>query len=223
MIRTLLRGTGELLITAGLVMLLFTAYELYGTGLATSRDQNQLLGDLKDSWDNPSRGGSDPSAGVIPVKPGEALAVLRIPRFGKAWKPRVIVEGTSQANLRMGPGHYSSTALPGQIGNFSVAGHRATYGNGFKPMDKLRIGDAVVVETKQMWITYRVTQSKIVRPYETEVVAPVPGKPGVKATQRFLTLTTCDPWYSASHRLIVHALFEVATPKSTGLPAALKG
>lgn len=223
LIRTLVRGTGQLMITAGLVILLFTVYELYGTGLAASRDQNELLGDLRDSWDQPSRGDSDPGAGVVAVKPGEALAVLRIPRFGKAWEPRVIIEGTTQANLRKGPGHYRGTALPGQIGNFSVAGHRATYGNGFQPMNKMRIGDAVVVETKQMWITYRVTQTKIVRPEENEVVAPVPGKPGVKATQRYITLTTCDPWYSARHRLIVHALFDVATPKSAGLPAALKG
>lgn len=222
MIRTLVRGAGQLFITAGLVILLFTVYELYGTGLATSRDQNELLGQLRDSWDKSSLGGTDPSAGVVPVQPGEALAILRIPRFGKGWKPRVIVEGTSPANLRKGPGHYPSTALPGQIGNFSVAGHRATYGNGFQPMDKMRIGDAVVVETKQMWITYRVTVTRIVRPYQNEVVAPVPGKPGVKATQRYITLTTCDPWYSARHRLIVHALFEVATPRSAGLPAALK-
>ena len=211
------------MITAGLVILLFTGYALYGTGLATSREQNELLGQLRDSWDTSSRGGSDPGAGVVSVQSGEALAVLRIPRFGEGWKPRVIVEGTSPANLRTGPGHYPGTALPGQIGNFSVAGHRATYGSGFGPMDRMRIGDAVVVETKQMWITYLVTAIRIVRPDEADVVAPVPGQAGVKATQRYLTLTTCDPWYSARHRLVVHALFDVATPKSAGLPAALKG
>ncbi len=222
--RTLLRGVGQLLITAGLVILLFTGYELYGTGLSTSREQGQLLGQLKDVWggDSPVRS-TDPSVGVVPVKRGDPIAVLRIPRFGKSWKPRVIVEGVSVGDLRRGPGHYPGTALPGQVGNFAVAGHRATYGNGFQPMDKMRVGDAVVVETKQMWITYRVTATRIVLPSQYDVVAPVPSRPGVKPTKRYITLTTCDPWYSAEHRLIVHALFEVATSKSAGLPAALKG
>ncbi len=220
--RTFIRGAGQLFMTAGLVILLFTAYELYGTGLSTSRDQDALKGQLKDTWGGSSQRGTDPSAGVVRVKRGEALAVLRIPRFGKGWEPKVIVEGVGQRDLRKGPGHYPDTALPGQIGNFSVAGHRATYGNGFKRLNEMRTSDAVVIETKQMWITYRVTTVKIVRPSEYEVVAPVPNRPGVKPTQRFITLTTCDPWYSARNRLIVHAVFEVASPKSAGLPPALK-
>jgi sortase A len=135
----------------------------------------------------------------------------------------VIVEGVSVADLRVGPGHYPGTALPGQVGNFAVAGHRATHGNGFMRLNELVPGDLVVVEVQDAWLTYRVTGHEVVDPSDVSVIAPVPGDPGVPPTQPLITLTTCDPWYSAAHRLIVHGKLQSVTPKSAGLPAALAG
>lgn len=220
--RTFIRGLGQLFITAGLIILLFTGYELFGTGIATGRAQNDLRGDLSHNWATDSGGGQGPETGVHQVADGQPLAILRIPRFGKDWTPRVVVEGVSAADLRVGPGHYPKTALPGQIGNFAVAGHRATHGNGFFKMDQLQGGDAIVVETRLMWLTYRVTSLSRVKPTDVAVIAPVPDHPGVVPTLRMITLTTCDPWYSAAHRLIVHGVLQSATPKSAGLPTALK-
>lgn len=226
--RTALRGLGQTLITAGLVVLLFAAYEVYGTGIATSRAQSHLLSGLHHRW--AAVDGPDPvpqavtSAAprpVAPAKPGQGLAILRIPRFGKDWTPRVVVEGVSLADLSEGPGHYPGTALPGQVGNFAVAGHRATHGNGFFRMNEMRAGDAVVVETADRWFTYRVTSTELVDPTDIAVIAPVPGFPGRAPTQRLVTLTTCDPWYSATHRLIVHGLLQSTTLKTAGPPAAL--
>jgi sortase A len=218
--RTFVRGVGELFITAGLVVLLFTGYELYGTGIATSHAQGNLTKELRQRWkqpEPPNRRGA-----VAPVKIGTGLAVLRIPRLGKDWV-KVVVEGVSLADLRKGPGHYPGTALPGQIGNFAVAGHRATHGNGFMRMNEMRRGDVVVVETRDMWFTYRVTSTEVVEPTDIAVIAPVSDRPGVRPTQRAITLTTCDPWYAATHRLIVHGLLEAVAPKSAGSPAVLAG
>lgn len=221
--RTLINGVGQLLITAGLVILLFVVYELYGTGIATGQAQHHLTETLRHNWAAaPRTGQNTPDAGVIAVKTGQPLAVLRIPRFGKHWIPRVIVEGVSLADLRIGPGHYPKTALPGQVGNFAVAGHRASHGNGFLKMDEIRIGDPIVVETSRMWLTYRVTGIEIVRPQNLAVIAPVPDRPNAVPSERMITLTTCDPWYSALHRLIVHGMLQAATPKSAGLPPALR-
>jgi sortase A len=216
--RTFVRGAGQLFITAGLIVLLFTVYEMYGTGITTSRQQSTLSRDLHERWRHPpNRPGT-----VAPTDLGTGLAVLRIPRLGKDWV-KVVVEGVSPSDLRAGPGHYPGTALPGQVGNFAVAGHRATYGNGFLRMNEMRPGDAVVVETRDMWFTYHVSSSEVVDPTDLAVIAPVPDQPGVTPTRRMVTLTTCDPWFSATHRLIVHGVLVASLPKSAGLPAALVG
>jgi sortase A len=213
-------------------VLLFAGYELYGTGIGEARAQHQLLDQLHEQWQHggvapaPSTPTKNGTAVVqtVPSPPlGSGLAILRIPRFGKDWTPRVVVQGVSLADLRRGPGHYPDSAMPGQVGNFAVAGHRATHGNGFMKMNLLHPGDPVVVETRDTWFTYRVTGASRVLPTDVGVVLPVPNKPGVKATQRLLTLTTCDPWWSSAHRLIVHGVLQSALPKAKGLPPALQG
>jgi sortase A len=222
------------MVTAGLVLLLFAAYEMYGTGLATGRAQRELRGQLQQRWDDSgSRPGRPAASDAVvgparqpaapPVRGGQPLAILRIPRFGRGWQPRVVVEGVTAADLAKGPGHYPGTALPGQVGNFAVAGHRATHGNGFFRMNEMRPGDAVVVEAADRWYTYRVLSARLVDPSDIAVIDPVPDRPGQAPTERLLTLTTCDPWYSATHRLVVAARLQSSTAKSAGPPAALAG
>jgi sortase A len=232
MIRTLARGAGQLLITLGVIVLLFAAYELYGTGLATAHAQHQLSTQLNRQW---AAGAHQPvrtPAGAGHQHPGtpvtadgqrlDGVAKLYIPAFGPGWAPRVIVEGVALSDLAIGPGHYPGTALPGQVGNFAVAGHRATHGNGFMALNTLVPGDALVVETRARWYTYTVTGSERVLPTETDVIDPVPHHPGATPTKRLITLTTCDPWYSATHRLIVHGVLTSTQPRGHGRPAALR-
>jgi sortase A len=111
--------------------------------------------------------------------------------------------------------------MPGQIGNFSVAGHRnrAT----FWRLDELDDGDAIVLESRDEWFVYQVSESRIVRPHQTEVVAPVPGRRGAKPTKAMLTLTTCHPKFNNYERLIVHAELVRSEPKSAGRPTELGG
>ncbi|MEE6258576.1 class E sortase [Plantactinospora sonchi] len=215
-IRTGIRATGELLITFGLVVLLFAAYEVWGKSTIVNAHQDDLNQELAQQWAEPDPTvGPTPNATPSPTKPvqGKPIAGLYIPKFDKEW---VVVEGVTQKDIRYAPGHYPKSALPGQRGNFSVAGHRnrAT----FWRLDELRNGDPIVVESKNAWYVYHVSQTRIVKPSQVEVVAPVPGRPGAKPTKAMLTLTTCNPKFDNYQRLIVHAELVRTDPKTPGSP-----
>ncbi|TWJ24846.1 sortase A [Micromonospora endolithica] len=221
-LRTGIRVSGEVLITFGLVVLLFAGYEVWGKSAIVDANQKDLSQQLAQAW-GPS---GDPtvapsaSASAKPVAPvqGKPIAGLYIPKLDKNW---VVVEGVTQKDIRYAPGHYPTSAMPGAVGNFSVAGHRnrAT----FWRLDELDDGDAIVVEGRNDWYVYQVTRNHIVKPTQVEVVAPVPGEPGAKPTKRMLTLTTCNPKFDNYERLIVHAELTRTQPKSAGRPTELGG
>ena len=247
-VRTVSRGIGQTLITFGLVALLFVVYELWATDLLAARAQDQLTQQIEEQWadvppatappaDAPTvvapEGSPPPAPGreteSVKVDVGEPFAVLHVPALGDDYS-RVIVEGTAQDQLAQGPGHYIGTAMPGQQGNFAVAGHRVGRGSPFLDLDRLRPGDAVVVETASSWITYRVLGDPatgrfggdpsgipgqlIVGPGDVDVIAATPGASTPAApSDAYLTLTTCHPKYSAAQRLVVHARLD-GTPLS---------
>ncbi len=217
---TVLRGIGQTLITAGLVILLFVVYELYFTGLETAREQNALADEIEAVWGKGGGSYAKPEDLLKPIPIGSGVAVLRIPRFGRDWA-KVVVEGVNMDDLKRGPGHYPNTQLPGQVGNFVVSGHRTTYGAPFNRVDELREGDAIVVETRDTWYTYRVSTQEIVPPTAIEVTYPVPKQRDEKPTIARITLTSCHPKYSARQRIIVYGQLAETTPKSAGTPAAL--
>lgn len=245
--RLLLRGLGQTLVTLGVVLALFCVYELQVTNLYTDGQQEALADELLDRWDAPQPGPTaspsptpstspptsapaSPSAGptvqpaTVPVAAvtGSPLTVLRVPRLGADYR-KVVVEGVGVQQLKRGPGHYPGTALPGEVGNVVLSGHRTTYGAPFNRLDELRPGDAVVLETRDSWFTYRMTGVAIVPPTAIEVTYPVPGRRGAVPTKRLLTLTTCHPEYSARQRLIVSAELAQALPKGPGVvPPALR-
>jgi sortase A len=195
---------GELLITFGVIVLLFAVYELKVTDLRAASTQRGLQNQLTKTWAGgaPTRpNGPDPA--VTPVS-GEPFSVLRVPRLGAGYS-RVVVEGVDHDDLQKGPGHYPKTALPGQVGNTVLSGHRTTYGAPFSNFDRLRAGDVVDLQVRYRTYHYRVTGTRIVSPNQSSVLLPVPDRPGVKATTRLLTMTTCNPRFSAAQRLIVFA------------------
>jgi sortase (surface protein transpeptidase) len=217
--RVLVRGAGELLVTAGVIVLLFVVYELYVTDLLNDRRQGQLTEEIHEQWES-----APPSAALVAPPVGDPIAVLHIPRLGDDYAS-VVLEGTDEDQLSQGPGHYVGTALPGQPGNVAVAGHRVGKGSPFLDTDRLLPGDAIVVETADSWFVYRVLGDpgtgdyttdpsgipgqQIVRPADVAVISPVPGgAAGAAPTGAYLTLTTCHPKYSAEQRLIVHAELE---------------
>ncbi|MCA2189840.1 class E sortase [Nonomuraea cavernae] len=198
--RAMLRAVGESSITAGLIILLFCAYLLWGTGGYTEDQQLLLQRQLTEE-----RPAETPRLGRIQL--GTAVAMLRIPRLGRDYRYAVI-EGVSTEDLKKGPGHYPGSAQPGQIGNFVISGHRTTYAAPFKRIGELRRGDEIIADARDARYTYRVTKQEIVRPDEVEVIAPVPGKPDARPSRAVITLTTCHPEYSAAQRLIVHGVLK---------------
>ncbi|TDD12715.1 class E sortase [Nonomuraea deserti] len=203
--RAMLRAVGETSITAGLILMLFCAYLLWGTGAYTQRQQLLLQRELAADRAAQER--------LRTVRPGQALAVLRIPRLGHDYE-YAIVEGVGSTHLKRGPGHYPDSAMPGQTGNFVLSGHRTTYAAPFNEIDELERDDEIVVEAREARYTYRVTSQDIVRPDEVDVLAPVPGKPGIRPVRAFITLTTCHPEYSAAERLIVYGVLKETEPRS---------
>lgn len=191
----MLRAAGELTITAGLILLLFCAYLLWGTGVYTQRMQVQLQQELGERHALPK------------IELGRAMAMLRIPRLGRDYH-YAVVEGVDTEHLKKGPGHYPGTALPGQIGNFVVSGHRTTYLAPFNRIDQLKRDDEIIIDTAEARYTYRVTSQHIVEPDEVDVLSPVPGKPDARPTRAFITLSTCHPEYSAAQRLIVSGVLK---------------
>ncbi len=216
--RSAARGFGELLVTGGLVLLLFVVYEVYVTDFLTAQRQDELSTELREQWaadPTPERGS------ITQVEIGDAFGVLRIPRLGEDYT-RVVLEGTEETQLAQGPGHYVGSAMPGEQGNLALAGHRVGKGSPFLELDTMQPGDPIVVETADSWFVYRVLGDPasgdvdtdpsgipgrhIVSPSAVEVVSPTPNAaPAAAPTDAYLTLTTCHPRYSARQRLIIHA------------------
>ena len=175
--------------------------------------QNALTDELDHEWNNPTVGPSKAPQG--PAAPGESLVGrLYIPKLDKEW---VVVNGVRPQDIKYAPGHYPDTALPGQIGNFSIAGHRIR--KIFWRIDELKPGDVIGVETRDFWYVYKVYGHEVVVPSAVQVVAPVPDKPGVKPTERWMTMTACHPKYSAAQRYVVFAQLVKTYPRAEGLPA----
>ena len=211
-IRRVVAAIGRTLIAAGVLILLFVAYQLWGTGLAEARSQDDLRASLNRALELattqlPTTGVTLPGGGgvtptVAPPPPeGEAIAIIRIPRIGV---DKAVVEGVEVDTLKKGPGHYPGTPMPGQPGNAAIAGHRTTYGAPFYRLDELAVGDEILVTSRQGRFRYEVTETKVVSPRASEVLNPT--------DDNRLTLTTCNPRFSAKERLIVVA-------RLTGEPA----
>lgn len=218
LVRWTLGIVGDLLVTAGLVLLLFVGWQLWFTDVTANRTQDATVSRLTRDFATPPATTTPSTESPKAVPFGSAFAILRIPRFGADYA-RPVLEGTTRDILQDGIGHYDGTVLPGAVGNFAVAGHRTTYGRPFHDIDALRPGDLIVVETKTAYSVYAVKRHEIVAPTQVQVVAPVPDKPGVKPTERWMTMTACHPKYSAAQRYVVFAQLVKTYPHADGLPA----
>ncbi|KUO21492.1 class E sortase [Streptomyces dysideae] len=229
--RVVVRTVSELCITFGTVIVLFVVYVLFWTGVKADNVMDDQIDQLQEQW---SKGAVSPTAAApgasvpavpaepAPYKNGRPFAIMYVPRLGFTWN-KPVLEGTATGTLKKGLGHYASTARLGEKGNFSVAGHRRTYGDPFKDFPRLRRGDAVVLTDGVTWFTYRIDQGPYkTLPTDVEVIDPVPRKSGYTREGRYLTLTTCDPEWGHSHRLIVWAHLDSTQPVEAGKPEALR-
>jgi sortase A len=151
------------------------------------------------------------------------FAKLYVPRFGARYV-HAVAEGTSLNKVlnRVGIGHYQSTQMPGETGNFALAGHRAGNGGPFRLIDTFKNGDLAYVETADTWFTYRYLQTKVVKPSAIGVIYPKPvGLTAKSQSDSFLTLTSCTPIHVNTDRIV--SWFELVEQhsKQDGPPARL--
>ncbi len=218
-----------MLVTAGILLLLFVAYQLWGTGIYQARAQDDLRNQFErtlhqagpttttpGSPTTTTRVGTTTTLAPLAAPPaGDAVGLIAIPKIGVN---QVIVEGVDVDDLRKGPGHYPATQLPGHEGNSAIAGHRTTYGAPFGDLDQLAPGDEIDIATVQGKFKYTVTEQRVVDPSEVSVLDSTLDPTRFGQHLATLTLTTCNPKYSAAERLIVKARLVLGHGQTRALP-----
>jgi sortase A len=219
---------GTSLIVLGLLMFLFVGYQLWGTGIEEAQSQNKLEDRFTEIAATTT---SLPPTSISPaitepavtttltppqpvvIKEGDPMAIIDLPTIGVS---KYVVAGVETADLKKGPGHYPGTPFPGELGNASIAGHRTTYGEPFRHLDDLNIGDPIIVtDLLGRKFTYLVSNQQVVGASDSWVVATT------DPTKAILTLTTCHPEFSAKQRLIVSAELDVTQSEIATNPAAV--
>lgn len=213
--RRFIAGLGRTLIGTGVLILLFVAYQLWGTGIFEARSQARLKRAAPPPPEN-CRDGSQITNPVPPPTPeGEAIAIIKMCKIGVE---KAVVSGVDDEDLKQGPGHYPDTPMPGQPGNSAIACHRTTYGAPCFRLDEMEIGDPILVSTAQGRFRYEVKEKTVVPPSRVEVLDPTP--------DNRLTLTTCEPRFSNAKRLILVAALvgeAVQPPPQATPPPARRG
>ena len=220
---------GELFITAGIFVLLFLGWQVWLNDLIVGHEQEKIAGQLSQNWGKDSAMAPapakrpDPGDPVIGVAPDNAVqfATLIVPRFGADYR-RPIAEGVGIDDvLDVGIGHYPGTPMPGSVGNVGFAAHRTTYGAPFSNIATLELGDSIYIETEAGWYRYVFRSLEYVHPTGVGVLDPVPQVSGAVPTDRLLTMTSCNPKFSAAERIIAYSVYDTWFPRAAGPPAEI--
>jgi sortase A len=226
---TFLGVLGELLITVGVLVLLFLGWQVWWNSLVLAGQQTHAANSQSREWidqaiaspsPSPSAGETpapSPSPPTLTTQPADyqSFAVMYVPRLGADWKRTIRQTVDTEKVLNSydaGVGHYSHTQLPGQVGNFAVAGHDSGWGNTFIDLSKLQIGDHIYVQTKDGWYSYTFRNFEYVQPTAVSVIDAVPRQPDAKPAERLMTITTCNPPFHAGERLIAYNVFQGYQP-----------
>src|SRR5690625_3151730 len=218
---------GEILITLGVLLGLFVVWQVWWTDVVAHRAAAESIqgwgSTLHESEDEIGEPRYDEPPLETPVAAGVQFATMYVPAWGQEWS-YPIAAGVDYATVLDNGfvGHYTETALPGQLGNFGLAGHRQSYGRPFHGVDKLSAGDEIIVRTANAWYVYHVSDYEIIKPHEVDVLAPVPRQPGVQPTERMITLTTCHPLWSIAERYVVYGELDHWVDPADGYPETLE-
>ena len=128
------------------------------------------------------------------VKRGDAIGTISFPKLGDQY---TVVQGTDDASLQRGPGHYPQTAFPGLGQTMAIAGHRTTYLAPFRRLNELQHGDRIILTLRYARFTYLVQQVRIVTPTSWWIIK--------NHGYERLVLSACNPLYSAAQRIVVFA------------------
>jgi sortase A len=220
---------GRVFVGAGMILLFYTAYLLWGTGVYTKQEQKRAADTLARNpiveQENLSKG-NIPPAKPASTKLGEPLFTLKVPKIGLE---TVVVQGIGREELKKGPGHFpncgeggaagecvTDAKYPGENGNVAISGHRTTYGAPFFRLNELEKGDVIDFISGRARYRYRVREQRIVDPVSGFATVEQHGKDEV-------TLTTCHPRFSAAQRLVVQGDYLGASIISAPTPAGGTG
>lgn len=219
---------GEVLITFGVLTLMFLGWQLWFNNVVSSAVQQTEAEALSNKWSSLQEPTTAPTAPANPGDPvimavpelNSAFANLIVPRLGADFK-RPIAEGIGTKVLnstKLGMGHYVDTQLPGEVGNFALASHRSAYGGAFHNIHQLVVGDSIYIETADGWYLYIFRSLEYVKASGVGVILPVPQNASATPVERLITLTTCNPFYSSAERIIAYGVFETWYPRADGPP-----
>jgi sortase A len=224
-----LRILGSLCIGGAVFFAGLIVYRLWISNYFSERAADSARAELLESWGTSSQTTipllSSPST-IAPTEvkaisaptDQEAFALLYIPRIGNDVWATPIFEGVKSKQLNSGIGHYPNSGLPGQDGNFSLFGHRSSYGQPFSHIERLRVGDEVIVETKEFFFVYTLKYDKIVKPSATWVTEPTQMDELEIAADdpyRVITLITCEPRWSITKRWVWWGVLDAVYPRDT--------
>jgi sortase A len=202
-LRLIHRAVAIVLVAAGIYVLGFVPYALFLSHHSAVVAQGKLGYSLAHGLKTDSPILHAQSVGPIPVvswplkiPDGTPIGKLTIPSAGVFGD--VIVQGSNKVQLEEGPGHYSSSSMPGTPGNVALAGHRTTWLHPFYNLPSVKIGDRIELTVGSKHWVYRVVQRAVVSPVDVAVLAPLHGW--------YITLTTCTPLYSAAHRFVLRGV-----------------
>lgn len=212
---------GEILITAGVLVLLYLGWQTWINNAVQANEQQHLVEQNIKEWSAPI---SDPNAQdtwpapVLPkVGKGATIGNLYIPRFGASSTRAVGESVDAKVTLNRGfYGHYSQTQMPGAPGNFALAHHRGGWGSAFKQAQLLRTGDHIYLETKIGYYGYTIRNIEYVDPSGVNVLNDVPGSDASPGAQSYLTITTCSPIEGNAERLVVYADLDSFRTRAAG-------
>lgn len=198
MIRKVSALLAELFFTASAVVLLFLVYQLWFTTEVAKIEQASVAEVIREQLNQVQpESGDEVVVQLVEAPDVTGLGLLYIPKLKDQVWGTPIVAGTSARALSQGVGHYSKTELPGAVGNFAIAGHRATNGEPFAYFEKLSQDDLVYVQTTAGWFSYRLVANQKIQ--ETEVWV-LDDDPIGLGKQKLITLTTCDPRWNSTQR-----------------------
>lgn len=211
---------GEILITLGVIVLLYVVWHLFINDPIVARIQENQSVQVQSTKPE-----EKPFSQISKhLKQGKVFGKLYIPRFGEKYQ-RLIGQGTFQKVTlnRIGPGHYVSSQWPGEEGNFAVAAHRTSHGAPFFKIDTLTRGDRVYVETNDGWFTYEYRQTIIVDPTDVDVISPVPSEfIGAVPGGKYMTMTSCHPKWTNKQRIVVWLELVDQRTRDQGMPVEIR-
>jgi sortase A len=225
---------GELLITGGVLVMAFLGWQLWLNNIISSNEQKNEATQASELWNKTDKGAAIPPVRAelpdsgppqVDSAPGETVHFgnIIIPRFGADYTIP-IREGVGINDvLAYGVGHYPDTQMPGDIGNIALAGHRTGWGEPFRDIVNLQVGDNIYIETQAGWYQYVYRSLEYVMPSGVGVLDAVPQVPNAVSTDRVLTLTSCNPVTTAAERIIAYAVYETWYPRAGGPPAEIAG